>query len=162
MSSEFETVRHGFVAGTAGGMAEVAWVMLYAGVTGSDAAILARGVTSAAGVCALLPSSPVMLGVIVHMSLAVIVGLLLAFAWRELREQWPTLRSPYPFALAALAGIWALNFFIVLPIVSSAFVHLVPYPVSLASKLLFGLAAAAVLQWQTGSRVRRVTAMHPE
>ncbi|MGA8610673.1 MAG: hypothetical protein WB760_02945, partial [Xanthobacteraceae bacterium] len=63
----------------------------------------------AAGVSALLPSSPVMLGISVHMSLAIIVGILLASAWRELREQWPSLRSPYSFALAALAGIWALN-----------------------------------------------------
>lgn len=152
MSSEIETVRHGLVAGAAGGLAEIGWVTLYAGVTGGDAAVLAQGVTSAAGVSALLPSSPVMLGIIVHMSLAVMVGLLLAFAWRELREQWPSLRNPYPLALAALAGIWVLNFFIVLPIVSPAFVHLVPYFVSLTSKLLFGVAAAAALQWQTASK----------
>lgn len=149
MNSEIETVRHGFVAGAAGGLAEIAWVTLYAAITGGDPAILAQGVTSAAGVSALLPSSPVMLGIIVHISLAVIVGLLLAFAWRELRVQWPSLRSPYPFALAALAGIWVLNFFIVLPIVSPAFVHLLPYPVGLTSKLLFGIAAAAALQCQT-------------
>jgi hypothetical protein len=149
MNSEIETARDGLVVGAAGGAAEIAWVTLYAGITGGDAAILARGVTSAAGVRAFLPSLPVMLGIIVHMGLAVIVGLLLAFAWRELREQWPSLRSPYPFALAVLAGIWALNFFIVLPIVSPAFVHLVPYAVSLSSKLLFGIAAAATLQWLT-------------
>ena len=68
MSSETETVRQGVVAGAAGGLAEIAWVALYAGVTGGDAAILAKGVTSAAGVSALLPSSPAMLGIIVHMS----------------------------------------------------------------------------------------------
>jgi hypothetical protein len=152
MNSEIETVRHGLVAGAAGGLAEVAWVAMYAGITGGDASILARGVTSAAGVRALLPSSPVMVGVIVHMSLAVIVGLLLAFAWRELREQWPSLRSCYPFALAALAAIWALNFFVVLPMISPSFVHLVPYTVSLTSKLLFGIAAASALQWQTASK----------
>jgi hypothetical protein len=149
MNSEIETVRYGFVAGAAGGFAEIAWVTLYAGVSGGDAAILARGVTSAAGVNALLPSSPVVLGIIVHMTLAVIVGLLLAFTWREMREQWPSLRSAYPFSLAALTGIWALNFLMVLPIVSPPFVHLVPYTVSLTSKLLFGIAAALALQLQT-------------
>jgi hypothetical protein len=151
MSSETQTVRQGVVAGAAGGLAEVVWVVVYACATGGDAAILAKGVTSAAGVNALLPSSPVFLGIIVHMSLAVIVGILLAFAWRELREQWPSLGTPYSFALAALAGIWVLNFFVVLPIISPAFVHLVPYSVSLTSKLLFGIAAAASLQWQTAS-----------
>jgi hypothetical protein len=155
MSSETETVRQGFAAGAAGGLAEIAWVALYAGVTGGDAAIIAKGVTSAAGVSAFLPSSTVMLGIIVHMSLAVIVGILLAFAWRELREQWPSLKNPYPLALAALAGIWVLNFFIMLPIVSPAFVHLVPYCISLTSKLLFGIAAAAALQWQTASTVSK-------
>jgi hypothetical protein len=155
MSSKSETVRYGIVSGAAGGLAEIAWVTLYAGVTGGDGAVLARGVTSAAGVSALLPSSPVVLGIIVHMSLAVMLGLLLAFAWRQLREQWPSLRSPYPLALAALAGVWVLNFFIVLPIVSPAFVHLVPYLVSLTSKLLFGIAASATLQWQTASKFDR-------
>ena len=162
MNSEIETVRHGFVAGAAGGIAEIAWVLLYAGVTGGDAATLARGVTSAAGVRALLPSSPVMLGIIVHMSLAVMIGLLLAFAWRELREQVPSLKNPYPFALMTLAGIWALNFFVLLPIVSPAFVHLVPYTISLISKLLFGIASAAALQWQTMSRLEGRRQVSPE
>ena len=152
MNSEIETVRYGFAAGAAGGVAEIAWVTLYAAVTGGDPAILARGVTSAAGASALLPGSPVILGITLHMTLAIMVGLLLAFAWREFCERWPSLRSPYPFALVALAGIWALNFFIVLPIVSPAFVHLVPYAISLTSKLLFGIAAAMALQWQTAAK----------
>jgi hypothetical protein len=158
MSSETETVRQGVVAGAAGGLAEIAWVALYASVTGGDAALLAKGVTSAAGVRALLPSSPVILGIIVHMSLAAIVGILLAFAWRELREQWPAVRALYPAALAALASIWALNFFVVLPIVSPTFVHLVPYTVSLTSKLLFGIAAAVALQLTDGLQARRAAA----
>jgi hypothetical protein len=153
MSSEIDTVHQGVVAGAAGGLAEIAWVALYTSVTGGDAALLAKGVTSAAGVNALLPSSPVMLGIIVHMGLAGIVGILLAFAWRELREQWPSLRSLFPFSLAALFGIWAINFFVVLPIVSPTFVHLVPYTVSLTSKLLFGIAAAAMLHWEIASKL---------
>jgi hypothetical protein len=48
--------------------------------------------------------------------------------------------------LPILACVWAINFFVVLPLISPAFVTLVPYPVSLVSKLLFGVAAAAVLR----------------
>ncbi len=48
----------GILAGMAGGLAEVAWVSLYATATGGDPASLARGVTTAAGVSALLPASP--------------------------------------------------------------------------------------------------------
>lgn len=146
-----EIVRHGIVAGAAGGLAEVAWVALYAGATGGNAALVARGVTSAAGVSALLPAAPVALGITVHMTLALALGVALSCTWRALREHRPTLSNPYPFALAALAGVWAINFFVVLPIVSPAFVHMVPYAVSLASKLLFGIASAAALQWQAAS-----------
>ncbi len=47
---------------------------------------------------------------------------------------------------AGLVGVWAVNFFVVLPIVSPDFVHIVPYAVSLTSKLLFGVAAAEVVR----------------
>lgn len=148
-NSKSEILYRGVLAGTAGGLAEVAWVTLYAAATGGDPAILARGVTTAAGVSALLPASPVALGVAMHMTLAVTLGIGLSFAWQAFRRYQPMLRSPYPFMLAALAGVWALNFFIVLPIVSPAFVHLVPYAVSLTSKLLFGAAAAETVRRST-------------
>lgn len=147
--SHIETISSGIMAGAAGGLAEIAWVTLYAGATGGNAALLARGVTSAAGVGALLPQSPIALGIAVHMSLAVALGVALAYAWQMLRTYKIAAATPYPFTLAALAGIWAINFFVILPVVSPAFVHMVPYAVSLTSKLLFGLAAAAALQWRT-------------
>jgi len=151
-----EIIRYGVVAGAAGGLAEIAWVTLYAGVTGGDAAALARGVTTAAGVSALLPASPVALGIAVHMALAVILGVALAFAWRALRDYRPTLTNPYPFMVAALAGVWAINFFVVLPIVSPGFIHMVPYTVSFTSKLLFGLAMAGTMRWQAALNVAPV------
>lgn len=137
-------IRTGVFAGAAGGLAEIAWVSLYAGVTGADPAVLARGVTSAAGVTALLPASPVALGIGVHMALAVLLGIVLAFGWQALSANRPG--NPYPFMLAALAGVWAVNFLVVLPLVSPAFVHIVPYAVSLTSKLLFGVAAAEIVR----------------
>ena len=154
-----ETVSAGLIAGAAGGLAEIAWVTLYAGVTGGNAAVLARGVTSAAGVGALFPHSAVAFGVAVHMTLALALGVALACAWRALRTSKIAVIGPYPFMLAALAGVWGTNFFVILPVVSPAFVHMVPYAVSLASKLLFGLAAAAALQWRTNSET--VPAMNP-
>lgn len=148
-TQQLETLRHGLVAGTGGGLAEIAWLTVYAGATGGNPALLARGVTTAAGVSALLPASPVALGIAVHMTLAVALGIAFACTWRALREYRPALSNPYPFMLAALAGVWAINFFVVLPVVSPGFVHMVPYAVSLTSKLLFGLAAAAAIRWQT-------------
>ncbi|HLD13557.1 MAG TPA: hypothetical protein VJB18_02450 [Burkholderiales bacterium] len=40
----------------------------------------------------------------------------------------------------ALAAVWAVNFLVILPVVHPAFVYLLPYPVTLLSKLFFGLA----------------------
>lgn len=162
-TGRLEVLQQGVIAGAAGGLAEIAWVTLYAGVAGGDPAVLARGVTTAAGVSALLPGSPVALGIAVHMTLAVTLGIALAFAWQTLHTHRIAATGPYPFMLAALAGVWAINFFVVLPIVSPAFVHMVPYAVSLTSKLLFGLAAAAAMQWQTACEPaarRRAAAMN--
>jgi len=145
------TIRHGIVAGVTGGLAEVVWVTLYAEATGGNVAILARGVTTAAGVSALLPAFPVVLGVAVHMALAMMLGVALAFSWRAFTTNRGGSASPYPFMLAALAGVWAINFFVVLPFISRGFIHLVPYAVSLASKLLFGLAAAEAFRRQSGA-----------
>lgn len=145
LGETLKTVRQGVVAGSAGGLAEIVWVTLYAGATGANPAMLARGITTAAGASALFPAAPVALGVTLHMGLAVMLGIALAFAWRTL-SAYRTAISPFPFMVAVLVGIWAINFFLVLPIVSPAFIQLVPYPVSLMSKVLFGLAAAEVFR----------------
>ncbi len=150
-AQKLETICHGIVAGAAGGVAEIAWVSLYASAVGGNPAVLARGVTTAAGVSALLPTSQVALGIAVHMILAVALGVTLVFVWRKVRSSRLGASGPYSFMLVALAGVWAINFFIVLPIVSPAFVHMVPYVISLTSKLLFGLAAAMAMQWQVAS-----------
>ena len=144
LSTTLTTVRLGAIAGAAGGLAEIGWVSLYAYATGTSPALVARGVTTAAGVNTLLPADAVTLGVGVHMGIAVMLGIALAFVWRAM----PASRSinPFAFMTAALAGVWAINFFVVLPIVSPAFVHLLPYSVSLISKLAFGVAAASALR----------------
>jgi hypothetical protein len=152
-----EMIKRGILAGAAGGLAEIIWVSFYAAVTGGNAAVLARGVTTAAGVTALLPASPVTMGIAVHMMLAIMLGVALAGLWQTLA---PTQRtdSLYAVALAALAAVWAINFLVVLPVVSPDFVHLVPYSVSLMSKLLFGLAAAETLRRCAVASEARATA----
>jgi hypothetical protein len=140
-----ETIKRGIVAGAAGGVAEIVWVSLYAAVTGGDAAILARGVTTTVGVTALLPAASVAMGVTVHMVLAVLLGFAVACLWQVMvRRQ--GVSGGYAVVLGALAAVWVMNFFVVLPAISPAFVHVVPYAVSLTSKLLFGLAAAEALR----------------
>ena len=145
--TEIDTViKRGFLAGAAGGLAEILWVSLYAVATGGDAAILARGVTTAAGVTAFMPAAPVTMGIAVHMTLAVLLGIAVAGLWQVLARRGSRVSSLYAVTIAALAAVWAINFFVILPAISPAFAHLVPYSVSLASKLLFGLAAAETLR----------------
>lgn len=141
------TIVAGAVAGAAGGLAEVAWVGLYAAITGGNAATIAQGVTTAAGVDALIPSASAGAGVGLHMMLSLTLGIALAVAVRRV-----TSIGPRTFSLAALSGIWCVNFFIILPLVSPAFTHLLPYTVSLASKLLFGVAAGQMLAMQARRR----------
>jgi len=140
-----ETFQRGLLAGAFGGLAEIAWIAIYAGVTGGDPAAVARAVVTAAGVNALLPASPTGLGIAVHLILSAALGVGLAFAWLRLREFRRSGTHVFAFAMIALAGVWTINFFAILPIVSPDFVHIVPYAVSLTSKLLFGLAAATAL-----------------
>jgi hypothetical protein len=149
-----ETIRHGVVAGAAGGLAEIGWVTLYAGATSADPATFASGVTTAAGLSALFPAAPVAVGVTVHLALAVTLGIALSFGWRALSSHRFNTAGLFPFMLAALVGVWAVNFFVVLPIVSPAFILLTPYPVSLMSKVLFGLAAAEALRRQDASALK--------
>jgi hypothetical protein len=153
-SNHLETVHNGVIAGTAGGLAEIAWVTVYAGVTGGNAAIVARHVTTAAGLSALFPGLSAALGVTLHMTLAVGLGIALAFGWRAFSAKHADAANPFPVMIAALAGVWAVNFLVVLPIVSPSFVHLMPYSVSLISKMLFGLAAAEAFRRQDAAAQR--------
>jgi hypothetical protein len=54
--------------------------------------------------------------------------------------------------------VWAVNFFVVLPVINPQFVDLVPYAISLVSKVLFGVAAAGTLQRAIAHLVDSVTA----
>ena len=147
ISKRSSTLLTGGVAGLIGGLVEFGWVTLYADITGADPHQFAPGIVSAASVRALIPGRPPsLLAVIVNLSFAVVLGIVLTFAWRAIRARRPDLTNPLPFALAALAVVWAINFFVVLPILRPEFVHLVPYGVSLTSSLLFGAAVAAVLR----------------
>lgn len=128
----------GILAGLAGGLAEVAWIALYAAASGSDGALVARGVTDT---LRLATQSPVGAGIAIHMTLAALLGLAVAFALQPLRPRLDGL-SFDATVVSVLGLVWAINFFVVLPVLNPAFVEVVPLAVSFVSKLLFGAAAA--------------------
>lgn len=148
-------LRLGILAGLAGGAAEVAWVAVYGAVTGTPVAAVASGVTAALlpGLAA-LPAGPA-IGTALHMVLAVGLGVAIAAALstkllRRVRA-WPQSL----LVVLALGAVWGCNFMVVLPRLDPDFLVLLPMAVTLASKLLFGVSAAAVLRTQRAGVFRR-------
>jgi hypothetical protein len=141
-------LRVGVLAGLVGGAAEVAWVSGYSALTGAPGAAVAQGVTRAFLPALADQSIGVGLGIAIHMLLAVGLGLCVAAAFSAplLRRigAWP--RST--LVMLTLAVVWAFNFLIVLPILEPDFLTLLPVAVTLTSKLLLGVGAAATLRSQ--------------
>ena len=132
----------GLCIGLAGGLAEIGVVWLYSALTGADAAAIARHVAATIG----LNGGSAATGVAIHMGLAAALGVGLNAALRIVAGRSARDWIVFSFMLGSLAIVWAINFFIVLPAVSPGFVHLLPYAVTLTSKLAFGVAAAATLR----------------
>lgn len=133
----------GAAIGLAGGLAEVLVVGTYARVTGVDA----WGIAGAIATAVRIDPGSATTGLAVHMALSALLGVvLLAVAKGSglLRVGSALLTST--MGLLALSVVWGLNFFVVLPVLSPGFVHLLPYAVTLASKLVFAVAAVVALR----------------
>jgi hypothetical protein len=134
-------LRTGLIIGLAGGLAEIVVIWLYSALTGGDSAMIARHVASAIG----LEGASSAAGVAVHMGLAVALGIALS-AGLQIFVDRPTYNGAiFSFMVGSLAVVWVINYLVVLPAVNPSFVHLLPYAITLASKLAFGFAAAATL-----------------
>jgi hypothetical protein len=133
-------IRTGLLAGLAGGAAEIGVVGLYSAISGTDGSAVARAVATTAGFTD--PSAT--MGVVVHMAIAAALGVALTVAWRGVGARLLP-NGVFPVMLASLALVWTVNFFVVLPAIGSGFATMLPYAVTLASKLAFGAAAALSL-----------------
>lgn len=137
--SLFNTV---LLAGLAGGVAEILWVALYSFFSQVSGGEIARQVTASLWPSLASGAFAVPAGIAIHLALSLALGALFAAAiwlpFARRRGGAVTLAC----AVIALAGVWAANFFIILPALNPAFVMLMPYGVTLISKLLFGIAMA--------------------
>jgi hypothetical protein len=148
-SRSFRIVRTGLAVGLTGGFAEIGVVWAYSTLTGGDANEIARGVAAAAG----FVGGSAAIGLVIHMGLAAALGIILTAATRLLVGESNGFGQILSLMVGGLVAVWTANFFIVLPIVSPSFVHLLPYMVTFASKLTFGVAAASIL-WTLSPRTR--------
>lgn len=129
------------IAGFAGGMAEIAWVGSYCYWIGMSGAEVARQVAVSVTASGEYPAAPV-LGILIHLALSLAVAAVYAaLVWRPFAARYGAALSILS-ALAVLGAIWAVNFLLVLPLLNPGFVKLMPYPVSVVSKLLFGVCMA--------------------
>ena len=148
----YGALRTGLIIGIAGGLAEIVVVSLYSAATGGNPAIVARHVASAIG----LEGASAVTGVLVHMGLAVVLGIALCAVLQILKARLARDAAIFSFMIGSLAVVWVVNFFVVLPAVSPNFVHLLPYAVTLVSKLAFGIAAAAMLRFAAPLHVTKI------
>jgi hypothetical protein len=137
-----ELLRDGVKTGLAGGLAEVLVVALYSAASNTSLARVGGQIAAAVH----LDGNSALTGLWVHLALSAGLGIVLMFAWNLLRAISSRPATLYLAASLTLAAIWAINFFVVLPLLSPAFVTLLPYAVTLLSKLMFGLTAAWTMQ----------------
>lgn len=124
------------LGGVAGGVAEIIWVMLYASLASLDASVVAHAIATTFISTPLDERFLTMLGIVIHFTLS--LGLAFAFTY-AISGRLPR-ETVITAAVAALAIVWGVNFLIILPIVNPEFVTILPAPVTLVSKLLFGVA----------------------
>lgn len=153
--SRLDPIRVGALAGVVGGGMEIGWIILVAALTNVSAANVARGVSVTVGFVNFSSTQAIVAGTAIHMVLAAALGIAVAIGCYSLVGRWFRGIHVYTIVAAALIGVWALNFLVVLPLINPEFVHLMPYPVSLVSKLLFGLSAAEVLRRKGHHRLQR-------
>jgi hypothetical protein len=144
------------VAGLVGGMAEMAWMMLYSLHAPPGALEVSRQVAFSVFPGVVDSVWAPLLGVFIHLALSIALAAVAAVAlWLPLARRFGAL-AVLPIAIVTLLVVWKINFFVILPIVNPAFVTLMPYGVTLFSKLLFGLAAGSALYYARPVATRQV------
>jgi len=153
--TRFLEVAHvGIIAGLAGGLAEVAWIGVYGAISGVSVDLVAQGVTRSIVPSFGASSSSAWVGIFIHLILAIGLGVGVAFAIRFLLRGHNQVYAEYSLVILALGTVWTVNFLLVLPYLNPGFVDLLPYSVTLVSKLLFGVAAATVFRMERMCLVR--------
>ena len=135
-----------FIAGFMGGLAEVVWICLYSFTANMPLSDIGRAITTTVYPHSMEFALAPVLGLVIHM----ILSILLAFGFGALL--WPLVERIFHnkaavmiTSIASLAVVWKVNFFLLLPIWNPEFINLLPFTVTFASKILFGLTMGTVL-----------------
>ena len=150
------------LAGLAGGVMEIVWITFYSSLTSTSAANIARQISATVMPFAMDQGRMLTFGVGVHLFLsimlaAVFVGVLYGPVVRRFGA-----RGVFISGLTTLSAVWAVNFFVLLPVLNPAFPLLMPYAVTLTSKLLFGAAMTWVLNGRSRPDAQRIASVPPQ
>jgi hypothetical protein len=130
--------------GLFGGAAEVVVVTLAALLAGIGGWAVASGVSDAVYPAAFQGGDAIVVGLTVHFVLSFLIAACFVPIAARIQGRFGAL-GVVAASAAALSGVWAMNFFVVLPRVAPEFVTIVPLEVSFLSKLSFGVVMGLTL-----------------
>ncbi len=133
----------GGAAGIVGGLAEVAFMGVYCFVAGINAAEILRLITfTFFDVGVAFGANGHWAGLLIHFGLSLAIGLCFGlFARIAFGDDFSYFRA-LVWGVMALAAIWAMNFYILLPMYNGVFVMFVRPEAAFFSKLSFGVTLA--------------------
>lgn len=140
-------VKAGALAGLLGGLAEVFVMGTYAAIAGSSGAgILSLVTVSFFSEAISFGLYGPAIGLVIHLLLSLIIGVAFALGISRLAAAGSAIgySRAIVYGTALLLTIWAVNFFVVLPVLNPLFVVVAPLKVTLLSKLTFGISLAAL------------------
>lgn len=147
-------------AGLAGSLAEVLWIFTFCAVSARSANAVLREISATVFAGSAGSAWAPLAGIVVHFALGVVIAVAFGVIVREGLLRGAGSRVQFVAALVALAMLWAINFFVLLPVLNPSFVTIVPLSASFVSKLLFGVAMALTLDRAPVSLLRmRVSRM---
>jgi len=138
------------LAGLAGGLAEVLWVMGYSTLMPLTSAAVAQEITRTVLPSMATSAGAPLLGLGIHLLLSLVLALVFVRTLVFLQVQHGGAGRILASGVLALLAVWIINFLLLLPALNPAFTTLMPWPVTFISKGLFGLAMGAVLSWPSG------------
>jgi hypothetical protein len=116
-----ETVRVGVIAGLAGGLTEVAWIVVYGALSGVSINLVGQEVTRSILPSYSASSSAALIGILIHLILAVGLGISVAFAILVSLRRHDRVYAEYSLVMLTLATVWAVNFLFILPYLNPPF-----------------------------------------
>ncbi len=143
-SSRGLNMKDTMLMGLAGGMAEVVLVLMYCFFTNTSVSYVGYEITHSIFTGPAPSVGLAWLGLFIHFALSSLVAIGFVSVFRGILIKLSK-RAMLMLSMSVLACIWAINFFMVLPMINPTFVTIMPLGFTLLSKLAFGFCMGLVV-----------------